>query len=213
MKIRAALLLKAPILGTVKTRLAVSLGAEEAKRIYIQLVEWQLSQIPDSWGIDIHFTPPTARKQLEEWISPLRTQKISFFPQPEGDLGVRLRAALQNSLSQGADRVALMGGDCPDLTKDYLQISGERSNSFDVTVAPTFDGGYALLILNHDYPELFQNIPWSTSTVYSDTKQAMKQLLLSSCDLATVDDIDDLDSLQRNQQKLTTANPKNIIYC
>lgn len=199
MKIRAALLLKAPILGTVKTRLAASLGAVEAKRIYIQLVEWQLSQIPDSWGIDIHFAPSTALKQVEEWISPLRTKNISFFPQPEGDLGVRLKSALQNSFLLGADRVALMGGDCPELTLDYLQVAEERSISFDATIAPALDGGYALLILNQYYPALFQNIPWSTSTVFSETKQAMKNLGLKVHDLAVVEDIDDLDSFQRSR--------------
>ncbi len=201
MKIRAALLLKAPILGTVKTRLAASLGAEEAKRIYIQLVEWQLSQIPESWGIDIHFAPPTAQKQMEEWISPLRTQKISFFSQPEGDLGVRLSAALQNSFSQGADQVALMGGDCPELTLDYLRNAGEQSISFDAVIAPALDGGYALLILNQYYPALFQNIPWSTSTVFSDTKQVMNNLGLKVHDLAIVEDIDDLESLHRSRHK------------
>ncbi len=200
MKIRAALLLKAPILGTVKTRLASSLGAEEAKRIYIRLVEWQLSQLPADWEIDIYFAPVAAQKQMQEWLSPLRSRAISFFPQPEGDLGVRLTAALQNSLSQGADRVALMGGDCPDLTLKYLQEAGEESRLFDATIAPTLDGGYALLILNQYYPELFRDIPWSSSTVFSDTKLAINDLKLKVYDLAIVEDIDDLDALQRSRQ-------------
>jgi uncharacterized protein len=199
MKISAALLLKAPILGTVKTRLAATIGAPEALRIYKLLVEWQLSQIPKNWTIDIHFAPSDSLSLMENWLSPLTPQKINFFPQPEGNLGIRLKTALQNSLARGADRVALMGGDCPDLTSDYLQNAESHCRSQDATIAPTLDGGYALLILNQFYPQLFENIPWSTSTVFADTKNALKLAQLTSYDLAPVEDIDDLESFKRSR--------------
>jgi len=62
----AAFLLKAPVPGQVKTRLAADIGNEPACTAYRKLVERQLREIPPDWNIHICHTPckPSALNQL-----------------------------------------------------------------------------------------------------------------------------------------------------
>src|SRR4051812_48776845 len=87
----AALMLKAPIEGLVKTRLARSVGAAEATRIYRCLVEHQLAHIPRLWPTHIHFTPLDGEAEMRNWLGPAHT----YSAQADGDLGQRLAFAMR----------------------------------------------------------------------------------------------------------------------
>jgi glycosyltransferase A (GT-A) superfamily protein (DUF2064 family) len=104
------LILKAPRVGEVKTRLARSMGAERATRIYRALVEHQLVQIPASWRTVIHFAPSNAEAEMHSWLGekfPLN--RPVFVPQPNGDLGSRLISAMNHGFASGADFVFFLG--------------------------------------------------------------------------------------------------------
>ena len=66
---------------------------------------------------------------------------------------------------------------------DYLE-------THDVVLGPTFDGGYYLLGMNGYYPSLFDNINWSTETVFLETVNNTEQLQLTYAILPTLNDID-----------------------
>lgn len=196
MKTTAALMLKAPRPGTVKTRLAAEIGVESATAIYKLLVEHQLSQIPERWDIAIHFTPDDAESEMREWLSPY-AREASFIPQCPGNLGERMKTAVTHELRTGADAVALIGGDCPYLTRKYLASAAVLAKNVDAVIGPAVDGGYVLLLLKQPHAALFDHIDWSTSRVLAQTRQAAEANHLRYLTMNPLEDIDDHASLCR----------------
>lgn len=209
MKIKAALMLKAPRPGTVKTRLAADIGIESATAIYKLLVEHQLSQIPEKWAIAIHFAPDDAESEMREWLSPY-AREASFIPQCQGNLGERMKATVTHEFHTGADIVALIGGDCPYLTRKYLASAAVLAKNVDTVIGPAMDGGYVLLLLKQPHAALFDHIDWSTSRVLEQTRQAADANRLSHVILDPLEDIDDHASLCRfhNQERTKFGSPK-----
>jgi glycosyltransferase A (GT-A) superfamily protein (DUF2064 family) len=62
---------------------------------------------------------------------------------------------------------------------------------------PTADGGYALLGLRRFHPRLFNDIPWSTSSVAHRTIQQVDALKWSLHVAATFNDVDEPADLRR----------------
>ena len=197
-----ALILKAPRVGQVKTRLASSIGAERATRIYRALVEHQLAQIPASWRIVIHFAPSDAEAEMRTWLESRSRRGTDFIPQPDGDLGVRLISAMDHGFASGADLVFFLGGDCPGITCTYLKEAEAALAQTDMVIARAFDGGYVLLGLRKSVAALFEKIPWSSAAVFDATlRQAQGARLFYQC-LSPLEDIDDIESYQRQRTTL-----------
>jgi len=197
-----AILLKAPRPGQVKTRLASSIGAERATRVYRALVEHQLEQVPASWRIAIHFAPSDAEAEMRGWLERLSSRGINFRPQPDGDLGVRLIAAMDHGFASGADLVFFLGGDCPGVTCSYLEEAEAALAKTDMVIAGALDGGYVLLGLRKPMAAVFEAIPWSSAAVFDATLRQAHAAELSYQCLSPLEDIDDLESYQRQRTTL-----------
>jgi uncharacterized protein len=194
-----ALILKAPRLGEVKTRLASSIGAERATRVYRLLVEHQLAQIPASWRVAIHFAPSDAEAEMRTWLESLSRQSTDFVAQPDGDLGVRLISAMNYGFASGADQVLFLGGDCPGITRNYLEEAEAALAESDMVIAEALDGGYVLLGLRRPIAAVFEVIPWSSEAVFATTLGRARAAGLSYQCLSPLEDIDDLESYERQR--------------
>ena len=194
-----AILLKAPRPGQVKTRLASSIGAERATRVYRALVEHQLAQIPASWRIAIHFAPVDAEAEMRRWLEKLSPRGTDFMPQPDGDLGVRLISAMDHGFASGADFVFFLGGDCPGITCRYLEKAEAALAKTDMVIAGALDGGYVLLGLRKPMAAVFEAIPWSSDAVFAATLGQARAAGLSYQCLSPLEDIDDLESYERQR--------------
>jgi rSAM/selenodomain-associated transferase 1 len=199
------LILKAPRTGTVKTRLAQDIGPKRATLIYRALVEHQAKAIPPEWEVTVHFTPPDAGMEMETWFKPHLSGSVRFVPQCDGDLGQRLINAVRTEFQLGAKRVFLIGGDCPGLSRDYLNYADRILNEKDVVIGPAMDGGYVLLGLKALHIELFEGIAWSTRSVLEQTLAAVHRQALSVGLLPTLEDIDDANGLARQPQFLSVS--------
>ena len=194
-----ALILKAPRVGHVKTRLASSIGAERATRIYRALVEHQLAQIPASWRIVIHFAPSDAEAEMRTWLESRSPRGTDFIPQPDGDLGVRLIAAMDHGFASGADSVFFLGGDCPGITHSYLEEAEAVLAKTEMVIAGSLDGGYVLLGLRKPQARVFRRIPWSSNAVFAATLSQARAAGLSCTCLSPLEDVDDLESYERQR--------------
>ena len=194
-----AILLKAPRPGQVKTRLASSIGAERATRVYRALVEHQLTQIPASWCAVIHFAPSDAEAEMRGWLERLSRRGTNFIPQPDGDLGVRLIAAMDHGFASGADLVFFLGGDCPGVTCSYLEEAEAALAKTDMVIAGALDGGYVLLGLRKPTAAVFEAIPWSSDSVFSATLSRARAAGLTYECLSPLEDVDDLESYERQR--------------
>lgn len=128
---------KAPRIGVGKTRLAADLGRAEAWRINRALQAHTLRVACDHrWRTLLCVTPDSAvREGFSVWPSGL--PRIA---QGHGDLGARLARALA-----GRRRVAIIGTDCPSLTRAHLAEAFTALKRRPFALGPAHDGGFWLL--------------------------------------------------------------------
>lgn len=197
-------MLKAPRVGAVKTRLARDLGANSATAVYRRLVEHQLQALPETWRLDIHFSPADAAAEMAAWLGP----RPRYVPQTGADLGARLIVAIDHAFADGAKSVVVIGGDCPALDRPTLEAAADGLASADVVLGPANDGGYYLIGLRRPQPVLFTNIAWSSPTVLTATRERIHAAGLTVVMLPMKEDVDDLASWQRQEHLVAaTAAP------
>lgn len=187
------LMLKAPRVGTVKTRLGAQIGHEAATKIYRILVEHQVASTPPDWQTEVHFSPADASDEMQRWLG----SKLIYFPQSDGDLGRRLARAVAGAFERGARSVIVVGGDCPALDEGCLRQTSEELGRVDVVVGPAVDGGYYLIALRRPVPGLFEDIPWSTENVLVTSLLRITEAGLQHALLEPKEDVDDLAGLRR----------------
>ncbi len=186
--------LKAPRAGEVKTRLAQSIGPEAALKVYRVLVERQLSELPPGHPLEIHYTPTDALDEMRAWLG----DEYAFHAQCEGGLGIRLERAVADAFKRGAQSVICIGGDCPKLNRVHLeQTAAALQSDYDIVFGPSEDGGYYLIGLNAHYPEVFQDIPWSTQATLETSLKKSSTLNLRVKLLETLYDIDEIATLNK----------------
>jgi rSAM/selenodomain-associated transferase 1 len=190
---RLIVFVRAPRPGAVKTRLAAELGGEPAAFAYRRLVEKLLHQLGSLSGVELHFTPSHAEAEIESWMRPAWRAR----PQTGDDLGSRMHLAFLNAFAEGANRVVLIGSDCPDVGSDDIVAAWDKLSDADVVLGPAKDGGYWLIGLRQPQPELFTGIPWSTNAVLGQTIVRAGLAGLQTCLLRPLADVDTLEDWQR----------------
>lgn len=196
--------LKAPHAGEVKTRLATDLGAEEAARVYQLLVKFSWQKLSRSGKHEVHFSPASAEEEMRTWLGP----EADYFSQDSGNLGARLQAAVHRYYQRRRGKIFLLGGDCPYLTPTYLQAAIHALDHVDVVMGPAHDGGYVLLGISREHPELFRDIPWSGPEVCAITSARAREQGASIKLLDPLEDVDDLSSWQRAQRAFSFPGPR-----
>ncbi|TVS11466.1 MAG: DUF2064 domain-containing protein, partial [Planctomycetaceae bacterium] len=98
--------------------------------------------------------------------------------------------AIAEAFAAGADRVIVVGTDCPGITSALAEQAFERLATADLVVGPATDGGYYLLGLTRPISELFTGIAWGKETVLRETQQRAEQLGLAVCLLTPLSDVD-----------------------
>lgn len=156
---------KTPRAGTVKTRLAASIGAKAACDAYLLLVESLLRRIEKLDRVEVRFTPDDGASEISPWLR----KTWSVRPQGPGDLGERLKRAFQDALAERKLPTVVIGSDCPYVTVEDIEAAWLALESNDLVVGPAADGGYWLIGLSAPQPSLFKEIPWSTDRVFQKT--------------------------------------------
>lgn len=188
--------LRQPVAGRVKTRLAATLGAEAAANVYARLVDITLSAAGKFPGTVLLLfdgeLPPESH----------RNPSFQYGRQAEGELGLRMGKALRDALGN-ADRVVLVGSDCPGIEAGILEEAIDRLKDHDVVIGPSTDGGYYLIGCRRPpAEELFTDIAWSTDSVLETTLKRCRELELSTTLLKPLSDIDKEEDLRRLEKLL-----------
>ncbi|TGK13156.1 glycosyltransferase [Leptospira fletcheri] len=191
--------LKNPVLGKVKTRLARDIGDAAALEVYLDLVETTRSvvkKIPVAKTLWFDTFLPE-KKDLGDWGS----GEVSLRIQEGQDLGEKMRNSFLDSFKRGCTSSVLIGSDCPELQEVHLREAFRLLEEDEVVFGPALDGGYYLIGLKEDFPDLFREIPWSSESVFAEsrkrTESAGKRIGL----LEALSDLDDLKDLKEAQAK------------
>ncbi|MBF8275265.1 MAG: hypothetical protein HW390_338 [Candidatus Brocadiaceae bacterium] len=186
---------KYPQPGHVKTRLAASLGTEEACRIYDAMAQKTHHELLKLQGQGearvIVYADGAERQKISGWLR----GGYDTWLQPDGNLGARLEYAFCKAFEMGFRTVIAVGTDCPGLTAEKIQKAVGQLKQFDVVIVPATDGGYVLIGTNAFQPALFRHITWSSDRVLEQTLQRAKAknmlvaLLGPETDVDTVEDL------------------------
>jgi len=176
--------------GKTKTRLIPVLGDVGAANLQKQMTEHTIFQVQElqkitSVSFEVQFTGGNLEK-MQNWLG----NDLGYQFQGEGDLGARMERSLVNAFNQKAEKVIIIGTDCPDLNSQILATAFEQLKNFNLVLGPALDGGYYLIGLQQPIRELFMNIPWGTAQVFAKTVEIAQKLNLSGGYLQPLADID-----------------------
>ncbi len=175
--------------GEVKTRLAKDIGNDLALEFYKTMLFHTRSVLRKivkelECDIEIHLT-----ENINESI----WDEFKCKPQVEGDLGQKMYSAFHQAFKCGYKHVVLIGSDLPELSSSHLKQALLRLENSDLVLGPSKDGGYYLIAMNKNHPELFTDIQWSTETVLKNTLE--KAANLKSALLPVENDVDTIEDL------------------
>ncbi|HEX8397059.1 MAG TPA: TIGR04282 family arsenosugar biosynthesis glycosyltransferase [Pyrinomonadaceae bacterium] len=185
---------KAPAAGTVKTRLAPFLSAEQS------------ADLAGCFAVD---TVKKARSISENTIVAFAGEKemlVTILPgnliwvrQTGADLGERMHNALRFAFEQNFSPLVVVGTDSPTLPTEFIENAIEilSGNQADAVLGKTEDGGYYLIGLNKLDGRILKNVRWSSPETFSQTAQNIKNLNLRLATLPVWYDIDTPEDLRR----------------
>jgi len=184
---------KAPVAGKVKTRLGAVIGMEQAATGHAAFIKDLLATLS---RLDARVVLAVGAPEDVQHPAFSGLEGVEVVVQPQGSLGDRLNEVIAARFYAGAQQVLVVGTDSPTLGLDVFQDAFERLGRFDVVLGPSFDGGYYLLGSSTHYPELFEDISWSTSKVALETLRAAQDLELKTTLLPFWYDIDTIEDLE-----------------
>lgn len=169
--------------GQVKTRLARSVGEDEALRIYQELVE-----CAHAWASRGNWKAIWALTGMGEW-----PYAGKCWEQPiEGDLGDRMDQIASRAFAEGASRVILVGTDIPTLgALDVGRAFDCLAKGTDVVTIPTRDGGYGAVGFNRLVKAYFAGRTWSHNRVHLESVMRSMEFGLSHSVLPCRFDVDE----------------------
>jgi rSAM/selenodomain-associated transferase 1 len=204
---RVLLFTKFPQPGMVKTRLAGTVGAENAAKLQQAFIEDELHMLT---SIGAHTTlycdPFRPLSDYERLFGP----GFTYRTQQGRDIGERMLSALHQTLAETGEPVVLMGSDLPDLPDLRLGEAFAALRTAQVCLGPATDGGFYLLGLRVPLPDgIFDGVAWGGSGVLSRTLDNCASAGLTCLLLPPWPDVDtaaDLaDYVARNRNKKTRS--------
>ena len=174
-------------LGTVKTRLAKTIGDIGAFEVYSELVKIT-EKATEQLEIDkrIYFSNTVVDTK---WKDDFKTVQNGV------DLGERMLNAFKEGFAAGYKKIVLIGSDLPDINETYITKGIEALNENDEVFGPAEDGGYYLIGLSKIEESIFLNKPWSQSNLLNETLQELHSLYISVGILEPLNDIDTYEDL------------------
>jgi len=182
--------------GKTKTRLARTIGDDEAVRLYRAFLA-DLAKKFANQKYELHWTYTPAGVDYKAFVAnlvPSFGQSVCCFPQRGADLGTRLHHAFRWSYKRQFQYTIVIGSDSPHISQDSIAHARNALDEADVVLGPADDGGYYLIAMRQPH-DVFSGIPMSTNvvtqmTIASAQRQGLKVQLIQP--LFDVDELPDL---------------------
>jgi uncharacterized protein len=192
-------MVKAPVAGSVKTRLVPFLTAEQA------------ADLARSFAADAGAKAQRICKNTiiafagdKNLLARILPENLIWIEQAGADLGERMHNALGFAFQSGFSPLVVIGTDSPTLPPEYISTAIEilREKKSETVVGDTEDGGFYLLGLNQPNREIFQNVRWSAPETLAQTVRNIRKLNLHLTSMPVWYDVDTAEDLQRLQKEI-----------
>ncbi|MBY0517556.1 MAG: DUF2064 domain-containing protein [Bacteriovoracaceae bacterium] len=192
---------KTPGLSPLKTRLSEGLGHEKSLECYSQMIEIvreTFSSAISTLGLIECFWAVAEAKGLNNKI--WSTQNTIL--QSTGPLSNRLHHA---QFEENGDfrQYIYIGSDAPALNLSYIRRTIVELQSSDHVIGPAKDGGFYLFASKIPLSlELWNSIPFSTSTTFKNLCHALPGKVVTLSELSDIDQVSDLSSAIKELEEL-----------
>lgn len=176
------IMVKAPIAGSVKTRLATTIGSAEAVRFYRAV----MSGIVNRVGRDRRWRTYLAIAPDSFLLARFWSRKLCRICQGHRDLGQRMQGLFDLPIR---GPMVIIGSDVPGIKANHIADAFAVLANHDAVVGPADDGGYWLVGLKRSpsVPRIFAGVRWSTEHALADTCANVKGRVGFAAELADVD--------------------------
>jgi rSAM/selenodomain-associated transferase 1 len=197
-----AVMAKAPRAGKVKTRLAPELGFDGSAAInicFLRDTTRNIETIEGAAGL-VCYTP-VGDEAAFDGLLPAGYKLIA---QRGEAFGERLLAATEDILSLGYGSVCLIDSDSPTMPHEALQQAVEElaKPGDRIVLGGSDDGGYYLIGLKRVHAQVFENITWSTASVFAETLRQARSAGVEVVELPVWYDVDDAATLAVLEREL-----------
>lgn len=203
--------LKYPEIGKVKTRLAKDFNEVVATEFYRHCVEKIINELKENIRLEasIYLFCSEDRNipNIKNWLG----NDLKYKAQAGKDLGERMKNAFIEVFMLGYQQAIIIGTDIPDLNSEIIINAFKLLNNFDSVVGPSKDGGYYLLGIKKNHPEIFDGLNWSTGEVLSETIKKLNSKKISNTLLQELIDVDTAKNLNE-WMELQPNNSLNSVF-
>ena len=198
-----------PEAGKVKTRLAEGTSNVFAGSVYRLCAERIFSEISSLKNFNryIFYSEEKDKKKIIEWTN----NNFFYYHQVGDDLGERMFNAFEFVFNQQNRQAIIVGTDIPDLSKEIILGAIDSLDKNDLVIGPSYDGGYYLLGMKKVHSGLFEDIEWSSNSVFSSTVRKANALNLKIKELQMLRDIDTKNELDNWLLQADNMELKNKI--
>lgn len=189
-----AIMAKASVAGTVKTRLVPPLTPEEAAELNTCCLRDVAANISAAarqapiQGFAAYY--PLGSEPFFDDVLPVG---FKLLPPREPTIGRSLLHAARDLFAVGYSSVCLVNADSPTLPTEFLvqTVRRLRESGDRIVLGPAADGGYYLIGLKQFHRRLFEEIDWSTERVFRQTLARAGEIGVTVAPLPEWYDVDD----------------------
>ncbi|MFA5385194.1 MAG: TIGR04282 family arsenosugar biosynthesis glycosyltransferase [Eubacteriales bacterium] len=155
-----------------KSRLSGILSPEQREALQWALLEDTIEKAAQLPELEI-FLSLTPASQIDR-MKMINLEGAQIIVQPDGGLGKRMLAAIQQLFGRNYAPVILTGTDIPALSPEHLAKALDLLEDYQLVIGPAKDGGYYLMGMKYPEDRIFEDISWGSHKVLEET--------LTSCD-------------------------------
>lgn len=191
---RLVIMVKEPVAGRVKTRLARDIGVAQAARFYRHNLAVVTGRLVSDlrWQTLLSVAPATA---VGSRCLPAGVPRIA---QHSGDIGERMQAIFDVA---APGPLVVIGTDIPAVRPSHIATAFQALGSHDVVFGPAVDGGFWLVGMRRTPRVLnaFHDVRWSTPDTLQDAIDGLRRRpairVATTTTLRDADERSDLDLL------------------
>lgn len=193
---RIIIMAKVPRAGNVKTRLLPFLSGEQCRTLAEAFLFDAVNKARGACDeLTVAFAPATER----DFFGETAAGDFTLTEQTGSNLGEKIFNAFENAFSAKArSNVVMIGTDSPTLPVRFLEDAfAALETEADAVLGESADGGFYLLGLRRNSPDLFSGVEWSSARTFRQVKRNIERSKLRLKLLPRWFDVDEPDDLRR----------------
>lgn len=184
---------RAPVAGTVKTRMQPALSPDGSARLAEIMLLQTVSRVSKVWpGVTVVAVTPSEQHQVFQRM--IREFGIKIAVQQGNDLGQRMANVLLAGIKDHGCAV-VMGCDVPHFGNRILESCYAALSQGKNVVGPTLDGGFYLLGLQRYDDALFSGVRWGGAQVMAKLGRNAGSIGMELHQLDKLRDVDNFEDL------------------